>query len=101
FLWIDDLSKPDSITLFDIQIHVLPILMTAFTLINVFYSSEEKSARIQGSLIALLFLVLLYNMPSALVLYWTCNMGFALFKEIFKRYRNKRHQTTENDTNKN
>ncbi|WP_369607288.1 YidC/Oxa1 family membrane protein insertase, partial [Helicobacter trogontum] len=24
FLWIDDLSKPDSITLFDIQIHVLP-----------------------------------------------------------------------------
>ncbi|WP_369607634.1 sulfatase-like hydrolase/transferase, partial [Helicobacter trogontum] len=23
------------------------------------------------------------------------------FKEIFKRYRNKRHQTTENDTNKN
>ena len=42
---------------------------------------------IQGSLIALLFLVLLYSMPSALVLYWTCNMAFALFKEIFKQIK--------------
>nr|WP_317403203.1 YidC/Oxa1 family membrane protein insertase [uncultured Helicobacter sp.] len=91
FLWIDDLSKPDSIMLFGLSIHILPLLMTAFTLINVFYSSKELGARIQGGLIALLFLVLLYNMPSALVLYWTCNMAFALFKEIFKQCRNKRH----------
>ena len=88
FLWIDDLSKPDSIMLFGLSIHILPLLMTAFTLINVFYSSKELGARVQGSLIALLFLVLLYNMPSALVLYWTCNMAFALFKEIFKRRGN-------------
>ena len=88
---MDDLSKPDSIMLFGFSIHILPLLMTAFTLINVFYSSKELGARIQGSLIALLFLVLLYSMPSALVLYWTCNMGFALFKEIFKQCRDKRH----------
>ena len=88
FLWIDDLSKPDSIMLFGLSIHILPLLMTAFTLINVFYSSKELGARVQGSLIALLFLVLLYSMPSALVLYWTCNMAFALFKEIFKHRGN-------------
>ncbi|CAM3284073.1 YidC/Oxa1 family membrane protein insertase [Helicobacter labetoulli] len=82
FLWIDDLSKPDSIMLFGFSIHILPLLMSAFTLINVFYSSKELGARVQGSLIALLFLVLLYNMPSALVLYWTCNMGFALLKAV-------------------
>ncbi|WP_207935412.1 YidC/Oxa1 family membrane protein insertase, partial [Helicobacter cinaedi] len=93
FLWIDDLSKPDSINLFGLSIHILPLLMTAFTLINVFYSSKELGARVQGSLIALLFLVLLYNMPSALVLYWTCNMGFALFKEIFKH---KKHSSLSN-----
>ena len=87
FLWIDDLSKPDSIMLFGLSIHILPLLMTAFTLINVFHSSKELGARIQGSLIALLFLVLLYSMPSALVLYWTCNMAFALFKEIFKQIK--------------
>ncbi|WP_199770232.1 YidC/Oxa1 family membrane protein insertase, partial [Helicobacter bilis] len=93
FLWIDDLSKPDSIILFGLSIHILPLLMTAFTLINVFYSSKELGARIQGSLIALLFLVLLYNMPSALVLYWTCNMAFSLFKEIFKH---KKHSSLSN-----
>ena len=87
FLWIDDLSKPDSIMLFGLSIHILPLLMTAFTLIIVFYSSKELGARVQGSLIALLFLVLLYSMSSALVLYWTCNMGFALFKEIFKQIK--------------
>ena len=78
FLWIADLSKPDSISLLGFSIHLLPILMTLFTLINVFYSSKELGARIQGSVIAALFLVLLYSMPSALVLYWTCNMVFAL-----------------------
>ena len=93
FLWIDDLSKPDSVSLFGLSIHILPLLMTAFTLINVFYSSKELGARIQGSLIALLFLVLLYSMPSALVLYWTCNMAFALFKEIFKH---KKHSSLSN-----
>ena len=98
FLWIDDLSKPDSIMLFGLSIHILPLLMTAFTLINVFYSSKELGARVQGSLIALLFLVLLYSMPSALVLYWTCNMGFALFKEIFKQCGNKRHLVLSDKT---
>lgn len=93
FLWIDDLSKPDSIMLFGLSIHILPLLMTAFTLINVFYSSKELGARVQGSLIALLFLVLLYSMPSALVLYWTCNIAFALFKEIFKH---KKHSSLSN-----
>ncbi|QOQ91769.1 YidC/Oxa1 family membrane protein insertase [Helicobacter cinaedi] len=93
FLWIDDLSKPDSIMLFGLSIHILPLLMTAFTLINVFYSSKELDARVQGSLIALLFLVLLYSMPSALVLYWTCNMFFSLLKEIFKH---KKHSSLSN-----
>lgn len=84
FLWIDDLSKPDSIMLFKYQLHILPLLMTLFTLINVFYSQKELSARIQGIIITLAFLFLLYDMPSSLVLYWTCNMLFALLKEVWK-----------------
>ena len=80
FLWIEDLSKADSM----LGVHILPILMTIITLINVFISSKERGARIQGSLIALIFLVLLYNMPSALVLYWTTNMAFALGRAVIK-----------------
>ncbi|WP_181882304.1 YidC/Oxa1 family membrane protein insertase [Helicobacter didelphidarum] len=78
FLWIGDLSQPDLVY----GVHVLPLLMTLFTLINVFCLSKELGARIQGSLIALLFLVLLYNMPSALVLYWCVNMLFSLLKTL-------------------
>lgn len=95
FLWITDLSKPDSISLFNTDVHILPLLMTAFTLVNVFYSAKSNSAKVQGSLIALLFLVLLYEMPSALVLYWTCNMGFALLKEVWKAYRQNALQYTQ------
>ena len=84
FLWIDDLSKPDSIILFGYQLHILPLLMTLFTLINVFYSQKALAARIQGIIITLLFLILLYNMPSSLVLYWTCNMLLALLKEAWR-----------------
>lgn len=83
FLWISDLSKPDSAIF---GLHLLPILMTIITLINVFITSKEKGARLQGSLIAIIFLVLLYNMPSALVLYWTTNMVFALGKCAIKFY---------------
>ena len=82
FGYIADLSKPDSIG----GIHLLPIIMSVFTLINVFIISKDKSAILQGSAITLIFLVLLYNMPSALVLYWTSNMFFALLKSIIVKF---------------
>lgn len=78
FLWIKDLSKPDLI----FGIHLLPILMTVFTLTNVFITAKTLGSKIQGSFICIFFLILLYNMPSALVLYWTTNMLFYLCKDL-------------------
>ena len=86
FLWISDLSAPDSVG----GIHILPILMTIISLVNVWIVAKEKGARIQGAMIALIFLVLLYKMPSALVLYWTSNMAFSLCNSLlgmqFRRF---------------
>ncbi|MWV62716.1 hypothetical protein DCO58_02685 [Helicobacter saguini] len=82
FLWISDLSLPDSLNLAGLSIHLLPLLMTLFTLINVYFTSSEFASRLQGVAISLLFLVLLYNMPSALVLYWCVNMFIAMVKTI-------------------
>lgn len=79
FLWISDLSLPDSV----FGIHLLPILMTIISLINVWIVAKEKSALIQGGLISLIFLVLLYAMPSALVLYWSTNMAFSLIRALW------------------
>ena len=85
FLWTSDLSRPDCVAFCGtgFELHLLPMLMTIFTLVNVFISQKTRGARVQGILIALIFLVLLYNMPSALVLYWCVNMLFALAKSAF------------------
>lgn len=78
FLWIEDLSLPDEIA----GVHLLPLLMTLFTLINVFCTSKNLGARVQGVIITLAFLLLLYESPAALVLYWTTNMAFSLAKTL-------------------
>lgn len=89
FLWIGDLKAPDNVEILGLSVHILPLLMTLLTLINALYSAKSLSAKIQGISIALLFLLLLYDMPSSLVLYWTCNMGFALLKELYKSTKAK------------
>ena len=78
---IGDLSKPDTL-LFGYAL--LPFVMSILSLVNVFVSSKELGARIQGGLIALIFLVLLYAMPSALVLYWTMSMVFWLARTLWR-----------------
>ena len=83
FLWISDLSAPDLI----FGVHLLPILMTIISLVNVWIVAKEKGARIQGIAIAIIFLVLLYKMPSALVLYWTSNMAFSLARAVIAKWR--------------
>lgn len=86
FLWISDLSLPDNVNLFTFSIHLLPFLMTLFTLINVYFTSSEFAARLQGVAISLIFLVLLYDMPSALTLYWCVNMFIAMIKTLLIHY---------------
>ena len=85
FLWIKDLSHPDSLLF---GVHFLPFLMSFFTLINVWISSNDRSSRIQGIVITLIFLILLYQMPSSLLLYWTTSMLFSMIKS-FCMYRKK------------
>ncbi len=97
FLWISDLSAPDSVG----GVHLLPILMTIISLINVWIVAKDSGARIQGIIIALIFLVLLYNMPSALVLYWTTNMVFALCNSLLgMRFRNIFRHTERSEVSK-
>ena len=78
--------------------HALPVVMTSITLFNVFLASLDKTERIQGTIIALLFLILLYDMPPLLVLYWTANMIFALLRTLL--FNNKKYaQPTKKENN--
>jgi YidC/Oxa1 family membrane protein insertase len=86
FFFIRDLGAPDGLlSLGGMRLNFLPILMTAINCIAGAIYSRNLYARdkIQIYGMAALFLVLLYNSPSALVLYWTMNNVFSLLKNIF------------------
>ena len=81
---IKDLSKPDELLKFNgFSINILPVIMTIINLYSVFYNTInlEKSEKYQLLVIALLFLIFLYDLPSSLVLYWTMNNFFSIPKD--------------------
>lgn len=80
---IKDLYKPDGlIAIGGLTINLLPFVMTFVNLLSGFLytKNKDKSERIQLMGIALVFLILLYNLSSALVIYWTMNNVFAIGK---------------------
>ena len=90
FMFIKNMGLPDAV--FHIGSFPVNILPIAMTLINIIagaiytkgFSFKEK-AQIYG--MAILFLVILYNSPSGLVLYWTMNNVFSLIKNIFYKLK--------------
>ncbi len=80
---IADLSLPDGLLW---GVNLLPILMTAINLATIVVSRLEKRDAIQALFIALLFLVLLYTAPSALLLYWTMNNVIHCLRAALRRY---------------
>ena len=83
-----DLGAPDSwVHLGSLQINIMPFIMTAINIISgfIFTYNMTKSEKIQTWILSLVFLVLLYNSPSLLVLYWTMNNIFSLLKSIIEK----------------
>lgn len=85
---IEDLGAPDGmIRMGSIAVNLLPVLMTAINIISGTVYSKDMGlrAKLQLYITALVFLVLLYNSPSGLVLYWTLNNVFSLLKNIVSK----------------
>lgn len=69
FLFIQDLTKPDQ--LFH-SVHTLPLIMAAITILDArLRFKDDKKAQYRFYGIAAVLLVLVYNLPSGLILYWT------------------------------
>lgn len=90
FLFIKDMGLPDSIFYIGkLPINILPIAMTLINIIaGAIYCKGfpfKEKAQIYG--MALIFLVILYNSPAGLVLYWTMNNVFSLIKNIFYKMK--------------
>jgi YidC/Oxa1 family membrane protein insertase len=99
FLWIEDLSRPDTVSGRDSflsfvgGLNLLPLIMLAISLCGaVFYSSEVLSGKQLTNkkcvlaLIALVIFILFYTFPSAMVLYWSATIFFQLCEQrLFAR----------------
>ncbi|MBR3628201.1 MAG: YidC/Oxa1 family membrane protein insertase, partial [Elusimicrobia bacterium] len=83
--FIKDLSLPDKLlTINGLTINILPILMTIFNIISgeIYLKGCKFKEKLQMYVLAIIFLVILYNSPSGLVLYWTFNNLISLVRNL-------------------
>ncbi len=89
--WIfKDLGSPDGLLhIGSFPIHILPIIMTLINFVSgaIYTKDAVFREKIQLYIVALLFLVLLYNSPSGLVIYWILNNLFSLVKNIVMKMK--------------
>jgi YidC/Oxa1 family membrane protein insertase len=87
---IANLAKPDSLlSINNITINILPVIMTIINCISsAFYTKGfSNNEKIQLYGMSAIFLILLYNSPSGMVLYWTGNNLFSLIKNIIQKQK--------------
>jgi len=85
FLWVSDLSMPDTLFIvpgLDIPFNLLPILMglSSFIQIAITPKTGDKTQRIIFLLMPVIFLVICYNFAAALSLYWTTSNIFSILQ---------------------
>ena len=91
FIFIRDLGLPDGLLqIGELKINLLPIIMTGINLVSgaVYTKGFQFTEKLQIPVMAVFFLIILYNSPSALVIYWTVNNLFSLFKNLYFSVKN-------------
>jgi membrane protein insertase Oxa1/YidC/SpoIIIJ len=85
FLFIADLGSPDNLIPLGNGLNLLPFCMTAINCVAgaIYTRGFPLKERIQIYGMSAVFLVLLYNSPAGLVLYWTMNNIFSLLKHCY------------------
>ena len=89
FLFLSNLGAPDGLLVIGgTHVNVLPVVMTLINCASTMVYTRGLPLRdkLQAYILAALFLVLLYDSPSGLVFYWTCNQLFSLGKNVFMKY---------------
>ena len=94
FYFIKNLNLPDGLILIgQNSINFLPILMTIISVVSTYYHIKtiKSPKNIQLYLLPFFFLIFLYRFPSSIVLYWTINNLFSIFKNyIFSKFNSEK-----------
>ena len=83
FLWVHDLSQPDTVAhLMGYPINVLPLCMAATMLVQMSMTPKTGDAAQQKifMFVPLIFIFFCYNFASALALYWTVQNLFSILQ---------------------
>jgi YidC/Oxa1 family membrane protein insertase len=81
FLWVDDLSMPDTLThAFGIPINILPVVMAITSFLQIRMTPQTGDATQQKIIMFMpfMFFFFCYNFASALALYWTTQNIFTI-----------------------
>jgi len=84
FLWIKSLALPDTVAfILNIPINPLPILMGITMLIQQKFSTTDPQYKLTAMLMPFVFLIIFWNMPSGLLLYWTSQNILNLIEQLY------------------
>ncbi|MGL5255171.1 MAG: membrane protein insertase YidC [Brevinema sp.] len=93
FLWVKDLTQPDSLFMIgSFSFNLLPIIMSALQVLTTYLqqgrqkstdaeTDMQRQMKMQGYMMPVLFLFLFWGMPSGLVLYWTAQNVFSIIEQ--------------------
>ena len=91
FLFIKDFGSPDAtFHIGTFAVNILPIAMTVINCVSgaVYSKGHSIKEKVQIYVFAAIFLIVLYNSPAGLVVYWTMNNILSLVKNIFYKIKN-------------
>jgi len=98
FLFIANLGRPDALLF---NQNILPIAMAAINIVSgmIYAKDLTERDRIQLYLVSVVFLVLLYDSPAGLALYWTSNNIYNLVRNIIQNnVKNKKREERKEPT---
>lgn len=98
------LGRPDSLfNIGNIDINMLPIIMTIINIVSasIYTKGFKLKEKLSSFVLPFVFLIILYNSPSGLVIYWTFNNIFSLIKIIYLKNKNSSEKNTINISGKN
>ncbi len=90
--WINDLSLPDTVFhIHGFNLNILPIIMTVTTFIQQRMTPGADSSQQQMliKIMPLIFIVLFWNMPSGLIIYWIMQNVLQILHQLYVNKRAK------------
>ncbi len=95
FLWVADLSSPEGLfrDTLGFSLNILPIAMAGTMALQSYLTPQAGDAsqqRMMMVMMPIMMLVMFYNFPSGLALYWTTSQVLAICGLLWVRHKNRR-----------